>query len=159
MLFCRWNHAMQSYHLALPHMLSQPWNEWHITFHFYLLWHWLLLIKDVRFPSLLQLTGLAFCCHKSAMPFLRHLVYGLSLQRPGFNVRAVHVGFMVGRVALGQSFHRVLKFSLATVIHPVLCNHTLFICRLSHVIVVVDSVVNETLNTVPLTFKNCASCI
>jgi hypothetical protein len=110
-------------------------------------------------PFIIAVTGLVFCCHKSAMPFLRHLVHGLSLQSPGFNVRVVHVGFLVGRVALGQSFPRVLKFSLAAVIHPVLCNHTLFICRLSHVIVAVDSVVNETLNTVPLTFKNRASYI
>jgi hypothetical protein len=87
------------------------------------------------------------------MIFLRHLVHGLSLQRPGFNVKAVHVGFMVARVALGQSFPRVLKFSLATVIHPVLCNHTLFICHLSHIIVAVVCVVIQTLNTVPLNYS------
>jgi hypothetical protein len=84
------------------------------------------------------------------MPYLRHLVHGLSLQRPGFSVRAVHVGFMVGRVALGQTLPRVRKCSLATVIHPMLCNRTLLICLLSHIIVAVESFVNDMLNTVRL---------
>jgi hypothetical protein len=86
-----------------------------------------------RVPFIIAVTGLVFCCDKSAMPYLRHLVHGLSLQSPGFNVRAVHVGFMVGRVSLGQSFPRSRKFSLAAVMHPVLCNHTVFICCLSHI--------------------------
>ena len=75
-------------------------------------------------PFIIAVTGLVFCCYKSAMPYLRQLVHGLSLQGPGFNARAVHVGFMVGRMALGQSFPRAHKFSLATVIHPMFCNHT-----------------------------------
>jgi len=53
-------------------------------------------------PFIIAVTGLVFCCHKSAIQYLRHLVHGLSLQRPGFSVRAVHVGFMLGRMALGR---------------------------------------------------------
>jgi hypothetical protein len=143
MLFCRWNLAMQSYCLAPPYMLWQPWNEWHITFSFLLALTLTSLDQRRQVPFITAVTGLVFGCLKSAMPYLRHLVHGLSLQRPGFNVRAVHVGFMVGRVSLGQSCPTVLKFSLATVIHPVLCNRTLFICRLSYVTVAVDNFVNE----------------
>jgi hypothetical protein len=37
------------------------------------------------------------------MPWLRHLVFGLSLQRPGFSPKGSHVGFVVDVVTLGQS--------------------------------------------------------
>ena len=39
---------------------------------------------------------------KKAVPWLRRLVAGLSLWRPGFDPRTVHVGFVVEKVALGQ---------------------------------------------------------
>ena len=123
-----------------------------MTYHFSLLLAPTLTSLDQRHgvPFIIAVTGLVFCCHKSAIPYLRHLVHGLSLQRLGFNVRAVHVGYMLGRMALGRSFPRVGTFSLATVIHPVLCNRTFFICNLSHIIVAADSFVNETLNSVSL---------
>jgi hypothetical protein len=41
---------------------------------------------------------------KSAVPWLRQLVTGLSLWRPRFNPGSVHVGFVVDKVALGQVF-------------------------------------------------------
>jgi hypothetical protein len=40
-----------------------------------------------------------------AVPWLKRLEFGLSLCRPGFNLRPVLVGFMVDKLALGQVFH------------------------------------------------------
>jgi hypothetical protein len=45
------------------------------------------------------------------VPWLRRLVAGLSRRRPV----SVHVGFVVGTVALGQVFLRVLRFSLINI--------------------------------------------
>jgi hypothetical protein len=55
-----------------------------------------------------------------AVPWLRWLVTGLSPQRPGFNPGSVHVEFVVDKVALGQVFLRVLRFSPVSFIPPVL---------------------------------------
>jgi hypothetical protein len=46
-----------------------------------------------------------------AVPLLRRLVAGLSQRRPGFDPRAVDVGFVVDKVALGQVFLKELRFS------------------------------------------------
>jgi hypothetical protein len=56
---------------------------------------------------------------KEAVPWLRRLVAGLSPRRPGFNPGSVNVGFVVDKVALGQVFPRVLRFSPANFIPPV----------------------------------------
>ena len=48
---------------------------------------------------------------EQAVPWLRRLAAGLSPQRPGFDPGSVHVGFVVNKVALGQVFPRVLRFS------------------------------------------------
>jgi hypothetical protein len=53
-----------------------------------------------------------------AVPWLRSLVTGLSPRRPGFAPRSIHVGFVVDKVALGQVFLRVLRFSPANIIPP-----------------------------------------
>ena len=55
-----------------------------------------------------------------AVPWLRRLVAGLPPQRPGFDPGSVHVGFVVDKVALGQVFPRVLRFSPVSFIPPVL---------------------------------------
>jgi hypothetical protein len=55
-----------------------------------------------------------------AVPWLRRLVTGLSPRRPGFDPGSVHVGFVVDKVALGQAFLRVLRFSPVSLIPPVL---------------------------------------
>jgi hypothetical protein len=55
-----------------------------------------------------------------AVPWLRRLVAGLSPRRTGFDPGSVHVGFVVDKVALGQVFLRVLRFSLVNFIPPVL---------------------------------------
>ena len=52
--------------------------------------------------------------------WLRRLVDGLSLRRPGFDLGSVHVGFVVDKVALWQVFPRVLRFSPVNCIPPVL---------------------------------------
>jgi hypothetical protein len=54
-----------------------------------------------------------------AVPWLRRLVAGLSLSRPGSDPGSVHVGFVVEKVALGQVFPRVLRFSPVSFIPPV----------------------------------------
>jgi len=52
------------------------------------------------------------------VPWLRRLVAGLSPRRPGFAPGSVHVGFVVDKVALGQVFLRVLRFSPVSIIPP-----------------------------------------
>jgi hypothetical protein len=53
-----------------------------------------------------------------AVPWLRRLVAGLPPPRPGFDPGSVHVGFVVDKVALGQVFPRVLRFSPVNLIPP-----------------------------------------
>jgi hypothetical protein len=55
-----------------------------------------------------------------AVPWLRRLVTGLSQRRPGFDPGLVYVEFVVDKVALGQIFPRVLRFSPVNFIPPVL---------------------------------------
>jgi hypothetical protein len=50
--------------------------------------------------------------------WLRLFMVGLSLPRSGFAPGSVHVGFMVGRVALGQVSLRALRFSPVSFIPP-----------------------------------------
>jgi hypothetical protein len=57
---------------------------------------------------------------EQAVPWLRRLVAGLSPRRPGFDPGSVHVGFVVDKVALGQVFLQVLRFSPINFIPPVL---------------------------------------
>jgi hypothetical protein len=59
-------------------------------------------------------------CTLLAVPWLRRLVAGLSPRRPVFDPGLVHVGFVVEKVALGQVFPRVLRFSPVNFIPPVL---------------------------------------
>jgi hypothetical protein len=54
--------------------------------------------------------------NSQAMPWLRWLAAGLSLQRPSFVLASTHVEFLVDKVALGQVFLRVLQFSPAHII-------------------------------------------
>jgi hypothetical protein len=54
------------------------------------------------------------------VPWLRGLAAGLPLRRPGFDPGSVQVGFVVGKVALGQVFLQVLLFSPVNFIPPVL---------------------------------------
>jgi hypothetical protein len=60
--------------------------------------------------------------HIRAVTWLRRLVAGLSLRSPGFEPRSIHVGFVVEKVALGQVFLRVLRFSPVNIIPPSLSN-------------------------------------
>jgi hypothetical protein len=46
-----------------------------------------------------------------AVPCLRPLVARLSLRRPGFEPGSIHTGLVVDKVALGQVYLRVLRFS------------------------------------------------
>ena len=41
-----------------------------------------------------------------------HISVGFSTRRLGFDLEVVHVGFMVGRVALGQVYRLVAYFDL-----------------------------------------------
>jgi hypothetical protein len=54
-----------------------------------------------------------------AVPWLRLLVAGLSPRKPEFDPGSVRVGFLVDKVALGQVFSRVLRFSPVNFIPPV----------------------------------------
>jgi hypothetical protein len=50
--------------------------------------------------------------------WLRRLVAGLSPWRPGFMPGTVHMGFMVGKVTLGQVFRQFLRFFPVSIIPP-----------------------------------------
>jgi hypothetical protein len=52
---------------------------------------------------------------RRAVPWLRSLVTGLSLRRPGFAPGSIHVGFVADKVSLGQVLLRVLRFSPANI--------------------------------------------
>ena len=52
-----------------------------------------------------------------ALPWLRQLVTGLSLHRPGFSTRPGHVGFVVTSVALRQFFSEYCSFALSVSFH------------------------------------------
>jgi hypothetical protein len=58
-----------------------------------------------------------------AVPWLKRLVAGLSPRRTGFAPESTHVGFVVDKVVLGQVFLRVLRFSPANIIPPLLHIH------------------------------------
>jgi hypothetical protein len=55
-----------------------------------------------------------------AVPWLRRLLAGLSPRRHRFNPGIFHLGFVVGKEALGQVSPRILRFSPANFIPPVL---------------------------------------
>jgi hypothetical protein len=55
-----------------------------------------------------------------AVSWLRLLVAGLPLQRPGFDLGSIHVRFVMGKMILGQVFPRILWFSPVSFIPPVL---------------------------------------
>jgi hypothetical protein len=52
-----------------------------------------------------------------AVPWLRRLVAGLSLRRPGFDPGSVDVGFVVDKVALGQIFPEYFGFPQSISFH------------------------------------------
>jgi hypothetical protein len=58
-----------------------------------------------------------------ALQWLKLLVGGLSPRRTGFAPGSIHVGFVVDKVALGQVFLPVLRFSPANIIPPLLHIH------------------------------------
>jgi hypothetical protein len=58
-----------------------------------------------------------------AVPWLRWLVAGLSPWRPRFTPGLIHVGFVVDKVALWQGFLRVLLYSPANIIPPLVHIH------------------------------------
>ena len=59
------------------------------------------------------------------LPWLRRSVSGLSPWRLGFHPKSFHVRLVVDKVALGQFFLRVLRFSPVSTISPVLHIHTI----------------------------------
>jgi hypothetical protein len=67
-----------------------------------------------------------------AVPWLRHLIAGLSSQKSGYDPLLFHVAFRVGEVALGKVFCRVAEITPITVIQPVL--HALLQTCLTHLV-------------------------
>jgi len=68
-------------------------------------------------------------------------VAGLPPRWLGFDVRPVHVGFVVDTVALGQGSHQVFPLSLVTVISPVLRTRISYIFYWRDVISAVEIIV------------------
>jgi hypothetical protein len=67
------------------------------------------------------------------------LVAGLSLQRVGYDLRPVHVGFVVDKLTLGKVFLPELRFSLVFTILPT-CHIRSFICHRRYKISAIESV-------------------
>jgi hypothetical protein len=63
-----------------------------------------------------------FTLHK-ALPWLSRSVTGLSWRRPVFDLRSVFVRFVGGKVAVGQFFLPVLRFSPVSINPPLLHTH------------------------------------
>jgi hypothetical protein len=59
-----------------------------------------------------------------AVPLFWQLVTSLSLRRPGFDGKPVHVGVMMDKVTPKEYFLRVLRVSAINIILPVLPTHT-----------------------------------
>jgi hypothetical protein len=57
------------------------------------------------------------------VPWIRQLVAGLSVRRPGFDPRSVLEGFVVNKVAVGQVFVPVFRISPVSIIPTKLHNH------------------------------------
>jgi hypothetical protein len=87
---------------SLPGYFSASWKE-------------LKLVFVVVFCCYCEYTHVTGCVGR-AMAQAR-LVAGLSPRRPGFDPGSVHMGFVVDKVALGQVFPRVLRFSLSISFH------------------------------------------
>jgi hypothetical protein len=86
--------------------------------------HQTLLVALFPFKISLQLKDKdAVGRHKRcAVPWLKQLVTGLSPQRPEFDLRLVHVVFVVDKVALGQVFSKYVSFPVS-ITPPMLCTH------------------------------------
>jgi hypothetical protein len=89
-------------------------------------WIWLLFIQKGRLVTWL-LTWLDWIAYGSfnftytyQMSFQNKINASCIPRRPGFDPGSVHVGFVVDKVALGQVFHPVLRFSPVNFIPPVL---------------------------------------
>jgi len=76
---------------------------------------------------------------KLAVPWPTHLVTRLSSQRPGFSPRLVHVGFVMGSVALGHGFLPVHQFSLSLSFH----HCSIFICHWHRLILAINIVIKK----------------
>lgn len=74
------------------------------------------------------------------VPWLRYLVASLSLCRPQFETRPVHVGLELDKVTLEHVFLRVLQLSPVSLI-PVLHIHTSFIYQQCYIISATDSMI------------------
>jgi hypothetical protein len=72
--------------------------------------------------------------------WFRRLVAFLSLRRPGFSPRSIHVVFVVVKVALGQALLRVLRFSPVSIFLPVLSAHS-FTYKWCYIISEIENVV------------------
>jgi hypothetical protein len=60
-----------------------------------------------------------------AVPQLKRLVAGFPPRRPRFDPRSGHLGFVVGKVALGQVFSENFGFPCQSSFHRLLHNHHL----------------------------------
>jgi hypothetical protein len=68
-------------------------------------------MQIMRTSLLIARNVICLCNQSTAVPWLRSLVAGLSPRRAGFAPGSIHVGFVVDKVALGQVFLPVLRFS------------------------------------------------
>jgi hypothetical protein len=74
---------------------------------------------------------------------LRLLDVGLSPQRLGFNLRPVHVGFVMKNVALVQVCLSELRFSPVSIIPPLLHIHVSLVYHRRYIILATDSIVKQ----------------
>jgi len=63
---------------------------------------------------------LHFCNNHLVVPWLKQLVTGLLLWRPGFDPRRVNVSFVMNKMALRQVLLQALQFYLVIIVLPML---------------------------------------
>ena len=66
---------------------------------------------------------------KMVVPLLRRLAACLSLWRPMFDTRRIHMGVVVDKVILEKDFIQLLRFSRATIIPQRLHTHSFILHR------------------------------
>jgi hypothetical protein len=89
-------------------------------------------ILQVQLSYISQWSGMfVLFRYNLAAPYLRRLVAGFPLRRPGFELESGHVGFVVDKVALRQVFSQYFGFPCRSLFHQLLHNHRHLSCGLA----------------------------
>jgi len=89
-------------------------HEWHFMLTCYEFWRWIVMSEHLMGLLYYCYCSVAVLLRKLAMQWLKWLIASLRVRRPWFDPRAVHVGFMVDKLAWGQvSIHLVWLYAFS----------------------------------------------